>query len=102
VHLDEFDLYVSKEIKRPRVWVKIKKGEDYTEITCRAASQLGKAAGALFSSIDQYSKPVSEDVKRVALEHVQILREIGASERVIANAEKTAENFGAFVPKPNK
>ena len=50
----EFYLYVSKEIKRPRVWAKIKKGESYTVAFCHSTSDLGEVANFLFSSIDQY------------------------------------------------
>lgn len=100
--LDEFYLYVSKETKRPRVWVKIRKGENYTQIVCRSTSKLGKAVVSLFLLIDQLSKPPSEGVKQAMREHLQILHEIGASERVITNAEKTAEAHGVSIPKPDK
>lgn len=56
----EFNLFVSKETKRPRVWVKLKRGENTIEIICRNTSKLGKAADSLFSSIKEYSgKPKS-------------------------------------------
>jgi len=99
MHLDEFDIWVSKETRRPRVWVELKKNGNYTQIVCRSTSKLGKAVNSLFSSIVQHSKPLSEDAKQAMQEQIKILHEIGASEDVIANAEKTAEYHGVFVPK---
>jgi len=56
LHLDEFDLWFSKETKRPRVWVRLKKGENYTQIVCCSTSKLGKSVSSLFSSINQHSE----------------------------------------------
>lgn len=51
----DINLFVSKETKRPRVWVKLRRAEDTIEIICRGTSKLGKAVDSLFSSIQEYS-----------------------------------------------
>lgn len=52
----DLNLFVSKETKRPRVWVKLRRGEDIIEIICRGTSKLGKAVDSLFSLIKEYSE----------------------------------------------
>lgn len=55
IETGEFNLFVSKETKRPRVWVKLRRGQDIIEVICRSSSKLGKAVDSLFSSIQEYS-----------------------------------------------
>ena len=64
IKVEGYSLFVSKETKRPRVWVKLRRGENVIEIICRSTSKLGKAVNSLFSSIDQYSKPLGVSVSK--------------------------------------
>ena len=102
IEVEGFKLFVSKETKRPRVWVRLRRGEDVIEMICRSNSKLGKSADSLFASIDRCSNPLSEDAKLAMQKQVEILREMRASDRVIASAEKTAESYGVSVSKQSK